>query len=94
MNGKNIGIDLTGPFIRSREAIKHMKRQHNPKGGCIINISSVHQAIPKPHYVPYSPYATLKSSLEIMTKTMALELAIDKIRANIVSPAYVETDMN
>lgn len=72
MNGKNIGIDLTGPFIRGREAIKHMKRQHNPKGGCIIIISSVHQAIPKPHCVPY---ATSKSGLEMITKTMALQLA-------------------
>ena len=50
---KIIGVDLTGPFIlASREAVKVMKRQFNPKGGCIINISSVHQAIPKPHYVP------------------------------------------
>src|ERR687885_2876352 len=44
---KIIGVDLTGPFICTREAVKHMKRQHNPKGGCIINISSVHQTIPK-----------------------------------------------
>ena len=67
-----IGIDLTAPFIRSREAIKHMKRQHNPKGGWIIIISSVHQAIPKRHYVPY---AISKSGLEMITKTMALQLA-------------------
>jgi glucose 1-dehydrogenase len=48
-----------------------MKAQKDPKGGCIINISSVHQTIPKPHYVPY---ATSKAGLEMMTKTMALEL--------------------
>ena len=54
-------------------------------------ISSVHQAIPKRHYVPY---AISKSGLEMMTKTMALELAIDKIRANIVAPGNVETYMN
>lgn len=88
---KIIGVDLTGPFVLSREAVKHMKKQHNPKGGCIINISSVHQAIPKPHYVPY---ATSKAGLEMMTKTMALELAKDNIRANIVAPGAIETDMN
>jgi glucose 1-dehydrogenase len=88
---KIIGVDLTGPFICSREAVKVMKRQHHPKGGCIINISSVHQAIPKPHYVPY---ATSKAGIEMMTKTMALELARDNIRANIVAPGAIDTDMN
>ena len=88
---KIIGVDLTGPFMCSREAVKVMKRQHNPKGGCIINISSVHQAIPKPHYVPY---ATSKAGIEMMTKTMALELAKDNIRVNIVAPGAIDTDMN
>jgi glucose 1-dehydrogenase len=88
---KIIGVDLTGPFICSREAVKHMKTQHNPEGGCIINISSVHQAIPKPHYVPY---ATSKAGIEMMTKTLALELAKDNIRANIVAPGAIDTDMN
>jgi glucose 1-dehydrogenase len=88
---KIIGVDLTGPFICSREAVKHMQNQRNPKGGCIINISSVHQAIPKPHYVPY---ATSKAGIEMMTKTMALELAKDNIRANIVAPGAIDTDMN
>ena len=87
---KIIGVDLTGPFICTREAVKHMKNQ-KPKGGCIINISSVHQAIPKPHYVPY---ATSKAGIEMMTKTLALELAKDNIRANIVAPGAIDTEMN
>src|SRR6266496_4352182 len=88
---KIIGVDLTGPFICSREAVKYMKKQKNPKGGCIINISSVHQAIPKPHYVPY---ATSKAGIEMMTKTMALELAKNNIRVNLVAPGAIQTDMN
>jgi glucose 1-dehydrogenase len=87
---KIIGVDLTGPFICTREAVKYMKNQ-KPKGGCIINISSVHQAIPKPHYVPY---ATSKAGIEMMTKTLALELAKDNIRANIVAPGAIDTEMN
>ena len=61
---KIIGVDLTGPFVCSREAVKHMKKQQDPRRGCIINISSVHQTIPKPHYVPY---ATSKAGIEMMT---------------------------
>src|ERR671911_2772199 len=88
---KIIGVDLTGPFVCSREAVKQMRKQENPKGGCIVNISSVHQTIPKPHYIPY---ATSKAGIEMMTKTMALELAQDNIRVNVVAPGAIETDMN
>ncbi|MGA7369760.1 MAG: glucose 1-dehydrogenase [Nitrososphaeraceae archaeon] len=88
---KIIAIDLTGPFICSREAIKYMEKQRDPTGGCIINISSVHQVIPKPHYIPY---ATSKAGIEMMTKTMASELAKSNIRANAVAPGAIETPMN
>lgn len=87
---KIIGVDLTAPFVCSREAAKHMVKQF-PKGGCIINISSVHQTIPKPHYVPY---ASSKAGVEMMTKTMALELAKNNIRVNLVAPGAIQTDMN
>jgi len=86
-----IAIDLTGPFICSREAVKYMEKQRDPAGGCIINISSVHQVIPKPHYIPY---ATSKAGIEMMTKTLASELAKSNIRANAVAPGAIETPMN
>src|SRR5919202_5660345 len=88
---KILAVDLTGPFVCSREVVKHMLNQKNPEGGCIINISSVHQVIPKPHYIPY---ATSKAGIEMMTKTMALELAQHNIRVNVVAPGAIETDMN
>ena len=68
-----------------------MKKQKNPKSRCIIDILSVHQTITKPHFLPY---ATSKAGIEMMTKTMALELAKDNIRANIVAPGAIYTDMN
>lgn len=91
---KIIAVDLTGPFVCSREAVKYMGKQQNPPpsgGYSIINISSVHQTIPKPHYVPY---ATSKAGIEMMTKTMALELSKKNIRANVVAPGAIDTDMN
>lgn len=88
---KIIDVDLTGPFVCSREAVKHMIKQKNPKGGCIVNISSVHQEIPKPFYVAY---ASAKAGIKMMTKTMALELSRYNIRVNAVAPGAIETDMN
>ena len=72
-------------------AVKHMEKQQDPTGGCIINITSVHQLIPKPHYIPY---ATSKAGVEMMTKTLASELAKSNIRANAVAPGAIETPMN
>jgi glucose 1-dehydrogenase len=86
-----LAVDLTGHFICSREAVKHMEKQQDPIGGCIINITSVHQLIPKPHYIPY---ATSKAGVEMMTKTLASELAKSNIRANAVAPGAIETPMN
>jgi glucose 1-dehydrogenase len=88
---KVLAVDLTGSFICSREAVRQMLKQENPKGGNIINISSVHQIIPKPHYLPY---ATSKAGIEMMTKTMALEFAGHNIRANLVAPDAIMTEMN
>lgn len=88
---KVLAVDLTGPFICSREAVNQMLKQENPKGGNIINISSVHQRIPKPHYLAY---AASKAGIEMMTKTMALELAGRNIRANLVAPGAILTEMN
>ena len=88
---KVLAVDLTGPFICSREAVKQMLKQEKPKGGNIINISSVHQRIPKPHHLAY---ATSKAGIEMMTKTMALELAGHNIRANLVAPGAILTEMN
>lgn len=86
-----LDVNITGPFVCSREAVKHMRKQQAPNGGCIINISSVHQMIPKPHYLPYS---TSKAGIEMMTKTLALELAKDGIRVIVVAPGAIETDLN
>jgi glucose 1-dehydrogenase len=88
---KILEVDLTGPFVCIREAVKHMVNNQNPKRRLHNNISSVHQKIPKPLYIPY---ATSKAGLEMMTKTMALELAGDSIRVNVVAPSVTETDMN
>src|SRR4051794_31183562 len=47
-----IDVNLRGAFMCAREAIKRFLDQG--AGGSIINISSVHQVIPKPGYLGYS----------------------------------------
>jgi glucose 1-dehydrogenase len=57
----------------------------------VINISSVHEQIPQPES---TPYAASKGGMEMLTKTVALELAGTGIRVNGIAPGAIATDMN
>lgn len=57
----------------------------------IINISSVHESIPQPEA---APYAASKGGMEMLTRTVALELAGKGIRVNAIAPGAIATDMN
>src|SRR6266850_6269843 len=84
-----ISVNLRGPFLCSREAIRHFLSR--PGGGVILNNSSVHEIIPKPKYLPYS---ISKGGMENLTKTLALEYAAAGIRVNAVGPGAVVTLIN
>jgi glucose 1-dehydrogenase len=86
---KVIGVNLTGTFLGCREAIKFML-EHDVQGK-IINISSVHQKIPKPLHVHY---ASSKGGLKLLTETLALEYASQGIRVNAIAPGAIHTPMN
>ncbi|WAL58079.1 SDR family oxidoreductase [Thermocoleostomius sinensis] len=84
-----INVNLRGAYLCAREAIKHFLSQNRP--GTIINISSVHEIIPRPMYVSYS---ISKGGMENMTKTLALEYADRHIRVNAIAPGATVTPIN
>jgi len=59
------------------------------KRGKIINISSIHDTVPR---IMASPYCASKAGLLMLTKTFALELAPFNIQVNAVSPGVVMTE--
>jgi glucose 1-dehydrogenase len=85
-----IGVNLRGPFLCAREAIRHFLTR-NGRGGVILNNSSVHEIIPKPKYLSYS---ISKGGMENLTKSLALEYADRNIRVNAVGPGAVVTPIN
>ena len=85
-----IGVNLRGPFLCAREAIRHFLTR-NGRGGVILNNSSVHEIIPKPKYLSYS---ISKGGMENLTKSLALEYADRGIRVNAVGPGAVVTPIN
>jgi glucose 1-dehydrogenase len=88
-----IDVNLKGAFLCTREAIKRMSHDgiNTRKAYSIINISSVHESIPQPQSAPYS---ASKGGMEMLTKTVALEVADKGIRVNGIAPGAIATDMN
>jgi glucose 1-dehydrogenase len=84
-----LAVNLRGSFLCAREAIRHLLDED--KGGSIVNISSVHQLIPKPGYLGYS---TSKGGMQNLTRTLALEYAGRGIRVNGVGPGATVTPIN
>lgn len=88
-----VDVNLKGAFLCTREAAKRMINQDrgDSRDYSIINISSVHESIPQPEA---APYAASKGGMEMLTKTVAMELADKGIRVNGIAPGAIATDMN
>jgi NAD(P)-dependent dehydrogenase (short-subunit alcohol dehydrogenase family) len=80
-------VNLRGAFNCCREVIPIMKEQGR---GCIINVASV--AGLKALY-KCAPYTASKGGLVQLTRTMAIELAPFNIRANVLAPGFVGTEL-
>jgi glucose 1-dehydrogenase len=86
---KVLAVNLRGAFLCAREAIRHFLAENKP--GSIVNVSSVHQLIPKPNYLGYS---VSKGGMQNLTRTLALEYAGRGIRVNAVGPGATITPIN
>ncbi len=84
-----MGTNLRGAFMCAQHAVQHFLAKDKP--GVIINVSSVHQIIPKPRFVSYS---ISKGGMQNLTTTLALEYAGRKIRVNGVGPGATITPIN
>jgi glucose 1-dehydrogenase len=81
-------VDVRGAFLLSIAAAKQMK---DGGGGVIVNITSVHEFIPRPGFALYAP---AKAALGMLTRSLALELAEHKIRVVAVAPGAIATERN
>ena len=84
-----LAVNLRGAFLCAREAIRRFLDAQIP--GVVINISSVHQAIPRPNYLGYS---VSKGGMENLTRTLALEFAGRGVRVNAIAPGATITPIN
>ena len=85
---KVLATDLDGPFLCSQRAARHMVQQGN--GGRIINVTSVHEHVPR---YGAGPYCSAKAGLGMLTKCLALELGQHGILVSSVAPGEIATPM-
>ncbi|OQA21827.1 MAG: 3-oxoacyl-(acyl-carrier-protein) reductase FabG [Actinobacteria bacterium ADurb.Bin346] len=84
---KVLDINLTGAFICSKQAVKHMLKK---RAGRIINISSI---VGVRGNAGQCNYSASKAGLIGLTKSLAREVSSRNINVNAIAPGYIETEM-
>lgn len=91
-----LGVNLTGQFLCAREAVREFKRRGPQPDvsralGKILCMSSVHEVIP---WAGHANYAASKGGVALLMKTLAQELAPQRIRVNSIAPGAIRTPIN
>jgi NAD(P)-dependent dehydrogenase (short-subunit alcohol dehydrogenase family) len=84
---RQLRVQLTGPFLCSREAARDML-QHGT-AGAIVNIVS---AAARMGRVKGAAHCASKAGLVMLTQVMAMELGAAGIRVNAVGPGLIDTE--
>jgi len=84
-----LDVNLKGPFFVTQAFVKH--RMQAKAGGKVINISSVHEELPFPHF---TSYCASKGGIKMMTRNLSIELAPFGITINSIAPGAIETPIN
>lgn len=88
LDGARRTLDVTfwGAFHMAQAGARQMVKQG--EGGAILFISSVLSNIPFPTSLPYN---SAKAGINQMSATIANELTDHRIRANVITPGYIDT---
>jgi len=82
---RTLNVNLIAPFLLTQKLFSFLEKAR----GSVVNISSIHAKLTKPEFICY---ATSKTALIGLTKSMAVELG-SKVRINAICPAAVSTPM-
>lgn len=83
-----MAINARGAFVHMREAVRAMAAQGD--GGAIVAVASIVAQVDMPDL---AAYAASKGAIQQLVKVIAAEHGARGIRANVVAPGVVETDI-
>jgi 3-oxoacyl-[acyl-carrier protein] reductase len=86
---RQMNINVRSVFEACRGGVRQFRRQGG--GGVIINVSSV--AGRTGGGIGSQLYAGAKAFVSTFSRSLAKEVAVDRIRVNVVSPGVIATDM-
>jgi glucose 1-dehydrogenase len=84
-----LNVNLKGLFFLTQAFVRH--RMQVRSGGKVINISSVHEELPFPHF---ASYCASKGGVKMLTRNLSIELAPLGITINSIAPGAIETPIN
>jgi NAD(P)-dependent dehydrogenase (short-subunit alcohol dehydrogenase family) len=87
-----VAVNVIGPMLCLREAVKRMSTRYGHSGGSIVNISSLAERTGGAG--EWVHYAATKGAIDTLTIGSAREVADEGIRINAVSPGLIETDLH
>ena len=88
---KTMAVNLRGVFLVAQAVARSMAAGDPPRGGAIVNVSSILADRVRPRL---ASYCASKAAVSQLTRAMTLDLARYGVRANALCPGYVETDLN
>ena len=84
-----LNVNLKAVFFATQAVVKHFRETNNK--GRIINISSVHEELPFPHF---TSYCASKGGVKMIMRNLAVELGPLGITINNVAPGAINTPIN
>ncbi len=84
-----LNVNLKGVFFATQNFVRHLI--DTKRTGKIINISSVHEELPFPHF---TAYCISKGGVKMMMRNLAIELGPLGITINNIAPGAIETPIN
>jgi len=84
-----LNINLKGAFFVTQAFVRHRMEVKQP--GKVINVSSVHEELPFPHF---TSYCASKGAMKMVMRNLSIELAPFGITVNNIAPGAIETPIN
>ena len=87
-----LSVNVLGPMLCAREAVKRMSTRLGGRGGVIVNVSSSAVRTGSPHL--YVDYAASKGAIDVLTNGLSKELAPEGVRVVAVRPGITDTGIH